>query len=66
MGQKIKLTTSIDDFDDVYEAVDKIRGKWIEMNKQILINLLIDHSVMSGRLIDLGEFEGERRSKPSK
>jgi hypothetical protein len=53
-AMKIKLRTTLQTIDEIYEAVDSVRGKWIEVDKATLLALLMDHSAMYGKLIDIG------------
>ena len=61
MGKlKVTIRTTLQDLHEIHEVVDKVRGKWIEVDKQTLLNLLMDHSAMYSRLIDKGEQINER------
>ena len=56
MSDKILLTTTQDNFDDLHQVVDKARknAKSVKVNRQLLINLLMDHSLLISSLNDLG------------
>ena len=55
MGKmKVKLRTTLHTLEEIYEAVDSVRGKWIEVDKATLLALLMDHSAMYGKPVDMG------------
>ena len=56
MSDKILLNTTQDNFDDLHQVVDKARknAKSVKVNRQLLINLLMDHSLLISSLNDLG------------
>jgi hypothetical protein len=56
MVDRISLSTTVDNFDDMYEVVDKARknAKIVKVNRKLLINLLMDHSLLISSLNDLG------------
>ena len=56
MVDRIALSTSVDNFDDMYEVVDKARknAKIVKVDRKLLINLLMDHSLLISSLNDLG------------
>jgi len=53
---KISLNTTQDNFDDLYQIVDKARknAKIVKVDRKLLINLLMDHSLLINSLNDLG------------
>ena len=53
---KISLNTTQDNFDDLYQIVDKARknAKFVKVDRKLLINLLMDHSLLISSLNDLG------------
>ena len=53
---KISLNTTQDNFDDLYQIVDKARknAKIVKVDRKLLINLLMDHSLLISSLNDLG------------
>ena len=56
MVDRISLSTTVDNFDDLYQVVDKARknAKIVKVNRKLLINLLMDHSLLISSLNDLG------------
>ena len=56
MVDRISLSTTVDNFDDMYEVVDKARknAKIVKVDRKLLINLLMDHSLLISSLNDLG------------
>jgi len=56
MSAKISLNTTQDNFDDLHQVVDKARknAKSVKVHRQLLINLLMDHSLLISSLNDLG------------
>ena len=56
MADKISLNTTVDNFDDLYQVVDKARknAKIVKVDRKLLINLLMDHSLLISSLNDLG------------
>ena len=56
MVDKISLNTTVDNFDDLYQVVDKARknAKIVKVDRKLLINLLMDHSLLISSLNDLG------------
>ena len=56
MVDRISLSTTADNFDDMYEVVDKARknAKIVKVDRKLLINLLMDHSLLINSLNDLG------------
>ncbi len=48
------LKTTMRDFDDLHERHDKTRGSMVKVPRQTLINLLVDHGIMVGKLEDVG------------
>ena len=56
MADRILLNTTVDNFDDLYQVVDKARknAKIVKVNRKLLINLLMDHSLLISSLNDLG------------
>ena len=56
MSSKISLNTTQDNFDDLHQVVDKARknAKIVKVNRKLLINLLMDHSLLISSLNDLG------------
>ena len=56
MVDRISLNTTVDNFDDLYQVVDKARknAKIVKVNRELLINLLMDHSLLISSLNDLG------------
>ena len=56
MVDRISLNTTVDNFDDMYEVVDKARknAKIVKVDRKLLINLLMDHSLLISSLNDLG------------
>ena len=44
---RISLNTTQDDFDDLYQIVDKARknAKFVKVDRKLLIGLLMDHSL---------------------
>ena len=56
MSAKISLNTTQDNFDDLHQVVDKARknAKIVKVNRKLLINLLMDHSLLISSLNDLG------------
>ena len=53
---KISLNTTQDNFDDLYQIVDKARknAKIVKVDRKLLINFLMDHSLLISSLNDLG------------
>ena len=53
---KISLNTTQDNFDDLYQIVNKARknAKIVKVDRKLLINLLMDHSLLISSLNDLG------------
>ena len=53
---KILLNTTQDNFDDLHQIVDKARknAKIVKVDRKLLINLLMDHSLLISSLNDLG------------
>ena len=53
---KISLNTTQDNFDDLYQIVDKARknAKIVKVDRKLLINLLMDHSLLINSLNSLG------------
>ena len=56
MVDRILLNTTVDNFDDLYQVVDKARknAKIVKVDRRLLINLLMDHSLLISSLNDLG------------
>ena len=56
MASKISLNTTQDNFDDLHQIVDKARknAKIVKVDRKLLINLLMDHSLLISSLNDLG------------
>jgi len=56
MVDRISLSTTVDNFDDMYEVVDKARknAKIVKVDRKLLINLLMDHSLLINSLNSLG------------
>ena len=56
MSAKISLNTTPNNFDDLIEIVNKARknAKSVKVDRQLLINLLMDHSLLISSLNDLG------------
>ena len=56
MVDRISLNTTVDNFDDLYQIVDKARknAKIVKVDRKLLINLLMDHSLLISSLNDLG------------
>ena len=56
MPDKISLNTTPNNFDDLIEIVNKARknAKSVKVDRQLLINLLMDHSLLISSLNDLG------------
>jgi len=56
MVDRISLNTTVDNFDDLYQVVDKARknAKIVKVDRKLLINLLMDHSLLISSLNDLG------------
>jgi hypothetical protein len=56
MADRILLNTTVDNFDDLYQVVDKARknAKIVKVDRKLLINLLMDHSLLISSLNDLG------------
>ena len=56
MSDRISLSTTVDNFDDLYQVVDKARknAKIVKVDRKLLINLLMDHSLLISSLNDLG------------
>jgi hypothetical protein len=56
MTDRISLSTTADNFDDLYQVVDRARknAKIVKVNRELLINLLMDHSLLINSLNDLG------------
>ena len=56
MIDRISLSTTVDNFDDLYQVVDKVRknAKFVKVDRKLLINLLMDHSLLISSLNDLG------------
>jgi len=52
---EFKLYTTDEEFRDAHLSADKGRGKQIQIKRDQLRNLLMDHSNMIGRLNQLGE-----------
>ena len=53
---KISLNTTPNNFDDLIEIVNKARknAKIVKVDRKLLINLLMDHSLLISSLNDLG------------
>jgi hypothetical protein len=53
---RISLNTTHDNFDDLYQIVDRARknAKAVKVDRKLLINLLMDHSLLINSLNDLG------------
>ena len=53
---KVFINTTQDDFDDLYQIVDKARknAKIVKVDRKLLINLLMDHSLLINSLNSLG------------
>ena len=53
---KVFINTTQDNFDDLYQIVDKARknAKIVKVDRKLLINLLMDHSLLISSLNDLG------------
>ena len=53
---KISLNTTPNNFDDLIEIVNKARknAKIVKVDRQLLINLLMDHSLLINSLNSLG------------
>jgi hypothetical protein len=56
MSAKISLNTTPNNFDDLIEIVNKARknAKSVKVDRKLLINLLMDHSLLISSLNDLG------------
>ena len=56
MVDRISLNTTVDNFDDLYQVVDKARknAKIVKVDRKLLINLLMDHSLLINSLSNLG------------
>ena len=56
MSAKISLNTTPNNFDDLIEIVNKARknAKIVKVDRKLLINLLMDHSLLISSLNDLG------------
>jgi len=56
MVDRISLNTTVDNFDDLYKVVDKARknAKIVKVDRKLLINLLMDHSLLINSLSNLG------------
>jgi hypothetical protein len=56
MVDRISLNTTVDNFDDLHQVVDKARknAKIVKVDRKLLINLLMDHSLLISSLNDLG------------
>tara|TARA_R100000353_G_scaffold135488_1_gene96125 strand:+ start:212 stop:382 length:171 start_codon:yes stop_codon:yes gene_type:complete len=55
----MKLYTDDEQFDTLHAAVDKARknAKEVKVPRQALLNLLMDHANMYGRLKQMGEMD---------
>lgn len=55
----MKLYTDDEQFDVLHAAVDKVRKstKEVKVPRQTLLNLLMDHSNMYGKLKQMGEMD---------
>ena len=53
---KVFINTTQDDFDDLHQIVDKARknAKIVKVDRKLLINLLMDHSLLINSLNSLG------------
>ena len=53
---KILLNTTQDNYEDLHEIVDRARknAKIVKVDRKLLINLLMDHSLLINSLSDLG------------
>jgi hypothetical protein len=53
---KILLNTTQDNYEDLHEIVDRARknAKAVKVDRKLLINLLMDHSLLINSLNDLG------------
>ena len=53
---KILLSTTQDNYEDLHEIVDRARknAKIVKVDRKLLINLLMDHSLLINSLSDLG------------
>jgi len=53
---KILLSTTQDNYEDLHEIVDRARknAKIVKVDRKLLINLLMDHSLLINSLNDLG------------
>ena len=53
---RVFINTTQDDFDDLHQIVDKARknAKIVKVDRKLLINLLMDHSLLISSLNDLG------------
>jgi len=60
----MKLYTDDEQFDTLHAAVDKARknAKEVKVPRQALLNLLMDHANMYGRLKQTGEMDERCRS----
>ena len=58
---RISLNTTQDDFDDLYQIVDKARknAKFVKVDRKLLIGLLMDHSLLISSLNNLGIWDIE-------
>lgn len=58
MANEKKLQTTLDKFNDLWNSVDRVRGKTVKLDRQDVVNLLLDHSNMynilnkDGKIID--------------
>ena len=53
--ERVKLNLSTDQFNDLWQSVDKCRGKTAKVSRDLLAGLLMDHSKLIERY--KGEFE---------
>ena len=49
-----QLYTTLDQFDDLHAKVDEGRTKLVQVERQALLNILMDHSMLCGKVEDLG------------
>ncbi len=54
MGSKVVLRTTQVVFEDLHGRAEKSRGKRVVVSPSALLNLLMDHSRMIGKLKDAG------------
>ncbi len=51
---KVVLRTALSVFEDMHERTERSRGKKVVVSPSTLLNLLMDHSLMVGKLKDAG------------